>query len=375
MTDVVDGVAVPGAPIIARRYAPEEARPAPRFRLLPFSSLSAERSTYLVKGFIPRTGLVIVWGPPKCGKSFWAFDLAMHVALGWEYRGHHVRAGTVVYCALEGQQGFATRVEAFRLKRIAEMIGAAPFYLMTSPLSLAADHAQLIADIHAQLGSEAPTAVFIDTLNRSLAGSESDDRDMTAYIRAADAIREAFGCVVVIIHHCGHEGNRPRGHSALMGALDVQIAVRRDEADRVIAELELSKDGAVGLRFASRLVPVEIGRDEDGDPITSCVIEPMEHTAALPKKSPLKLTKAAQTALRALHEAISEMGAVPPSSNHIPEHVRAVTIDQWRERAIHMGVSTSAERRARNKAFHDGSAALIAAGRVAMWEPFAWPVT
>ena len=27
---------------------------------------------------IPRVGLVVVWGPPKCGKSFWAFDLAMH---------------------------------------------------------------------------------------------------------------------------------------------------------------------------------------------------------------------------------------------------------------------------------------------------------
>jgi hypothetical protein len=38
----------------------------------------------------------------------------------------------------------------------------------------------------------------LDTLNRSLAGSESDDEDMAAYVKAADAIREAFGCAVVI---------------------------------------------------------------------------------------------------------------------------------------------------------------------------------
>jgi RecA-family ATPase len=35
----------------------------------------------------------------------------------------------------------------------------------------------------------------------SLVGSESKDVDMAAYVRAADAIRDAFDCVVIIIHH------------------------------------------------------------------------------------------------------------------------------------------------------------------------------
>ena len=42
------------------------------------------------------TGLAVVWGAPKCGKSFWTFDALMHVALGWEYRGRRVRQGTIV---------------------------------------------------------------------------------------------------------------------------------------------------------------------------------------------------------------------------------------------------------------------------------------
>jgi hypothetical protein len=33
--------------------------------------------------FFPRVGLILVWGPPKCGKSFWTFDTVMHIALGW----------------------------------------------------------------------------------------------------------------------------------------------------------------------------------------------------------------------------------------------------------------------------------------------------
>src|SRR5262245_247683 len=31
-------------------------------------------SRYLVARLIPLIGLVVVWGPPKCGKSFWIFD-------------------------------------------------------------------------------------------------------------------------------------------------------------------------------------------------------------------------------------------------------------------------------------------------------------
>jgi RecA-family ATPase len=130
---------------------------------------------------------------------------------------------------------------------------------MASPMSLVADHAALIASIRAVLGTVPLAAIAIDTLNRSLAGSESDDRDMANYIKAADAIRDAFNCAVVIVHHCGHEGTRLRGRSSLIGAVDAQIAVKRDAADNIIATDEFMKDGPQGDEFASRLEVVEIG--------------------------------------------------------------------------------------------------------------------
>jgi hypothetical protein len=86
------------------------------FPLRAFDSvrLQTERRNYLVKGLLANTGLAVIWGPPKCGKSFWAADLGMHIALGWDYRGHKVQQATVVYAALEGRHGFPARVEAFR---------------------------------------------------------------------------------------------------------------------------------------------------------------------------------------------------------------------------------------------------------------------
>jgi hypothetical protein len=346
-----------------------------RFRLVAFNDIKPDEGAhYLIKEFFPRSGVVVVWGPPKCGKSFWIFDLLMHVALGWEYRGHRIMPGAVVYCALEGAQGFKLRIEAFRQAKLSEADpGAPPFYLMAASLNLVRDHARFVQDIRQQLRDTRPAAVCIDTLNRSLEGSESSDKDMAAYIRAADAIRDAFDCLVIIVHHCGHDGVRPRGHSSLMGALDVQIAVRRDAADNIVAELELAKDGEVGLQFFSRLKVVEIGRDQDGDVIKSCVIEAVDaHATASKRSKPAKLPKSALNALRALKAALAECGELPPAGDHIPVSVRVVTVEAWRERAYQMGISASEEPRAKQKAFKAGSETLIAASVAAIWEPYVW---
>src|SRR5581483_10132513 len=114
-----------------------EQRPA-RFELVRFKAILLGTSpTYLVKGLIPREGLTVVWGRPKSGKSFWVFDLAMHVALGIPYRGRRVLQGSVVYLVLEGVCGFRARVEAYR--RMHD-VKDAPFYLVTDRTSLVQDH-------------------------------------------------------------------------------------------------------------------------------------------------------------------------------------------------------------------------------------------
>jgi len=352
-----------------------DAKP-PRFPLVAFDDvLMSTSSLYLIKGLFPSSGLVVVWGEPKCGKSFWTFDALMHVALGWAYRGLRVKQGPIVYCALEGAQGFTRRIAAFG-KTHPESKGA-PFYLMSTPLDLIRDHKTLIASIRAQLPEGGkPAAVCLDTLNRSLAGSESSDEDMAAYVRAADAIRDAFDCVVIIVHHCGHNGDRPRGHSSLIGALDVQIAVKRDAAGNIVATVEQAKDGQTGLEIVSRLVQIEVGRDEDGDEITSCIVEPVGELAIKKDKGakPKKLTAAAKTAFRALHMAVDEVGEVPSGSTHVPAGVKTVTVKQWRDFAFRIGISTSDEAHAKGAAFNRASAALLEAQKIGIWEPHVWIV-
>jgi RecA-family ATPase len=96
----------------------------------------------------------------------------------------------------------------------------------------------LIADITADLGRSTPAVVVIDTLNRTINGSENKDEDMGRFIKWADTIQRAFGCVVVIIHHSGVSGDRPRGHTSLSGANDAQIAVERNDSGLITMTVE-----------------------------------------------------------------------------------------------------------------------------------------
>lgn len=369
LRNVIDGAGTMNRVAIGDAQFSEDENRRPRFELVPFKAVRLSTSAvYLVKGLIPRAGLMVVWGPPKCGKSFWAFDLAMHVARGVPYRGRRVQQGAVVYLALEGGYGFRARIEAYRRTHD---IKDAPFYLVTDRTSLVQDHAGLIADIKRQIVESVPALVVIDTLNRSLAGSESKDEDMAAYIRAADTIREAFDCAVMVVHHCGVDGTRPRGHTSLTGAADAQYAVMRKDGN-IVVTVEWMKDGQEGDRIISRLERVDLDTDADGEPINSCVIVPVDERYIERQTQERKVKGAKKVVLDLLRKAIDEAGSVPPASNHIPPNTRTISVETWRTYAYQGTITESDKPDTRQKAFVRAVKDLQAANLVRVWGEYAW---
>jgi RecA-family ATPase len=81
---------------------------------------------------------------------------------------------------------------------------------------LVAEYSELIAAIKAQLRENLPGVIFLDTLNRSLVGSESKDEDMAQFLAAAEKVAQELNCAFVI---CGIDASRPRGHTSLSGAV------------------------------------------------------------------------------------------------------------------------------------------------------------
>jgi len=280
------GTAAPvDAQVVDLPRHPDASQPAPeqprgyRFKLVGFNDMKPGlEQLYLVDELIPVAGLVDIWGKPKCFKSFWTLDLMFHVAMGWEYRDRVVQQGTVVYCAFEGAHGYKKRIEAIRRHFELEDGQPVPLYIMPGQANLIADHKTLIADITAQLSGEMPICVVLDTLNKSLMGSESKDTDMSAYVRAAEAIRDAFKCVIIIVHHCGLDDTRPRGHTALPGAVDAQLAVAR-EGNAVTVTVEMMRDGPEETVVTSMIEVIEVGQDRAGKVLTSLVVKPGETPA------------------------------------------------------------------------------------------------
>jgi hypothetical protein len=357
-----------GLPIdVGPDRAPSQQASARNLTFTAFSNiLLSTASRYLVKGIIPSMGLVVVWGAPKCGKSFFVFDMVMHVAADWEYRGRRVKQCPVVYFALEGQEGFVARVEAFRQ---VHGVSDAPFYLSADRIVLPQDGAAVVQSIKAQFTDVKPGIVVLDTLNRSISGSENDPSDMGQYVRAADLIRAEFNCVVIVIHHCGVEGARPRGHTSLTGAADAQLALKRDAADNVVATVEFMKDGPQGEEIVSALEQVTVGTDQDGDSITSCVIRPSD---TAPSKAKARVTGHAALALRVLQDSVIEAGEVPPVNSHIPLNTRTISEKTWRANCYAGMTTDDTTQTARQRAFVRASNKLQELKLIGVWGDHVW---
>jgi hypothetical protein len=247
-----------------------------RFRLIKFQEMRPGlEPSYLVDELIPSAGLVLVWGKQKTFKSFWLLDLFVHVAMGWPYRDHAVRQGLVIYCAFEGGHGYKGRIEAIRRHyKIGDDVDV-PLYVMPGQVDLINDERALVEEFRFQLGKCAPSAVILDTLNRSLSGSESSDKDMTLYVKAAEAIRKAFGCVCVIVHHCGYDDTHARGHTSLPAAVDAELSVVRDAGSPLLlVSVKQMRDGPEGMQVRSRAQMVPLDPDHNGKPRSSIVIVP-----------------------------------------------------------------------------------------------------
>lgn len=252
----------------------------------------------LVERWLDHGTLSVVYGEPGAGKSFFALDLAAHVAEGRPWNGCRVSAGPVLYVASEGKRGFMNRLAAIER-------GAAPWlHVLTEPPDLCRSpiDAQALAEIAMEAaGQDLPRLIVIDTLARAMGrGDENSSPDMGALIAAVDWIRDATGAHVLLVHHAGKDRARgARGHSSLKAAIDTEIEITASDGVSV-ATVRKQRDLPSGGVFAFTLESVEIGRNRSGEPVTSCRVTP---TAAPESQAP---AAAMRGNMRAVRDALAE---------------------------------------------------------------------
>lgn len=253
-----------------------------RFRVLDTAEFTnAKPLSWFVKGVLPKAPLVVVWGPPGSGKSFWITDLALAVARHLPtWRGHKVTGGGVVYVAAEGASGFRNRLSAYAIHNGLE-VPDLPIRVIPAAPNLM-ERQDVIDMGNAIIESGGVDLIIYDTFARGTPGAdENSAKDMGIAIKHCQVLNEVTGATIVLVHHTGKDATKgARGSNALNGASDAEIGITRLDDNRT-ATVEKLKDGEDGGAFGFRLQTIAIGMDEDGDVISSCVVEHCEATNTL----------------------------------------------------------------------------------------------
>lgn len=228
---------------------------------------------WIVKDFLPAAQLGVLFGESGSGKTFASYDLCAAVCRGIEWNGKRVTKGRVLYVVAEGVAGFVNRIKAYCHQQ-----GISPSDIdmdvisdLTPNLLEPAQITDLIKDIKQQQPYD---LIVMDTFAQVMPGAnENSGEDVGKALAECKRIHRHTGAMVLLVHHSGKDASKgARGWSGLRAAADVELEVLRSDELRSISVTKL-KDGQDGTQIGFKLHTVILGEDEDGDDITSCIVE------------------------------------------------------------------------------------------------------
>ena len=295
------------------------------------------------------TGLHILAGSPKVGKSWLALWLAVSVAKGEPVWGMATKRGTTLYLCLEDS---TLRIQ----NRLDEITDDAP-----SSIHFCTESSILGEGLEQQLETflaEHPDTVLviIDTLQmirdaRRETTYANDYRDLTLLKRVADA----HGIALLLIHHLRKEYaedvfSRISGTTAISGAVDTSLTLverKRGSGEATLScigrdieyrELELARndDNVWELVSDSRTLPKggrlvlllsELLRDRAKFIGTSTELTALIDPAGLNKISLRKISREVSENLGALREAGIEASVRRSNGKRLIELRRADSVD------------------------------------------------
>ena len=286
---------------------PKEARAG---RALPQSQWLGERliaaPPALIKGVFPQTGVAIIGGQSGTGKTFHALHLATCLIPECNQTTYIdqypiKRHGGVLYIVLEGKAAFPMRVmAAFEAvlgkeilfgKEIQRGEDKFPFSWNTFEPNIYNDkksdeHLIRLVERDAKkmredFGVDLVT-LMIDTMGLA-ACYENEDRaaQVQRVVSRLGRVSDVTGALVIGVDHYGKDqGAGLRGSSAKRGHVETVLSCLKDKDNgdddkpkNLRMKFEKIRDGEEGRVIPYRLKQVNWGIDEDGKPVSTCIIK------------------------------------------------------------------------------------------------------
>lgn len=273
--------------------------PAPvKQRFTPYSFddlMTMPEKEWIIDQVIGPGDICVLYGAPGCGKTFVGINLIVAACTGVQWAGRFgiARPLNVAYCAGEGFSGLPAR---FRAATVANRITNLPnFTFFRAVPQLHIDKESLTEITILQFVAEWKErqangevgkldVIVIDTLSTASIGAEensnTDMNKIAKYCRWAS--NELGGCATMLVHHTGKNGETERGATALRGAADCMIHIKRK-----------SDTGTTATMICSKLKDGEQWKDQTFDLHTVdgcnsvCVLwdEPSDGTASKGQKA------------------------------------------------------------------------------------------
>lgn len=233
---------------------------------------------YVVKGLIAPGQIGCIFGDPGAGKSLIGPSIGYAIAQGRGTFGLRTKGAPVFYIAAEDEEGMGWRVKALRTVH-----GSAQnFKLVGGVSNLLAKEAPDLKELRQAVKRDRPGLIVIDTLSLAFPGLEENSAEGMGRVVAVARALTKWGAAVMLIHHgTKAEGNTPRGHSLLNGALDVALHLSAKDRNGIVrGKLTKNRNGSCDLDIAFTIGVHRFGLDEDGDEIEAVYAEELAPGAA-----------------------------------------------------------------------------------------------
>lgn len=206
---------------------------------------------YVVGGLLPVAGLSLLVGAPKAGKSTLARNLAMCVVRGLTWLGRNTQAGGVLYLALEEKPA--------EVKRHFTQLGmkhGCPLFIVFGPMPR--EHP--LEELAVTIAKVKPALVILDPIFKVVRVADGND-----YVQVTEGMEPLLNLARVTrshilgVHHArkggGSQGEDALGSTALVGAVDCYLSLKRDAARRTINSMG---------RYGEDLPETVLVMDDDG---------------------------------------------------------------------------------------------------------------
>ena len=303
---------------------------------------------WLIKKMLPETGVAIIAGQWSSGKTFVAIHLAECVATGKSFAGRKVkRQGGTLFIAAEAAGDIPVRLRGITTvpltgehNRLAfAWVEEVPRISHPAALERLIEIAQEAA-IGMKEKFGLPLAMIVIDTMAAAAGfaDENDAAQAQAVMNVLQALARATGALVIAVDHFGKTvDSGTRGSSAKEASADAVLSLIASQTKEGVVEyrtlaIRKLRGGSTGDQIGFSLKQVGFGEDEDGDEITTCVVEFI--AGAAPARAKPNVWKGAVDLKRALLVALTEVGQeIWPFHNQGPK-VRAVPLNAVRAEFI-----------------------------------------